>query len=60
MLGTDYGPCLTTPRFKLRPAELGIRHRRRDGRDPDPNCGIAYWTLLEVRQTWKYLPKTAA
>ncbi len=34
-LGSDNGPCFTARRFKLKLAELGVRHRRGGYRDPE-------------------------
>jgi len=52
-LGTDNGPAFTARRFKLRLAELGIRHRRGGYRDPESQAFIESWFgKLKEREVW--------
>jgi len=53
VLGTDNGPAFTARRFKLRLAELGIRHRRGGYRDPESQAFIESWFgKLKEREVW--------
>ena len=53
VLGTDNGPAFTASRFKLRLAELGIRHRRGGYRDPESQAFIESWFgKLKEREVW--------
>ena len=52
-LGSDNGSAFTARRFKLRLAELGIRHRRGGYRDPESQAFIESWfAKLKEREVW--------
>jgi putative transposase len=52
-LGTDNGPAFTARRFKLRLADLGVRHRRGGYRDPESQAFIESWFgKLKEREVW--------
>ncbi len=52
-LGTDNGPAFTARRFKLKLAELGVRHRRGGYRDPESQAFIESWFgKLKEREVW--------
>jgi putative transposase len=52
-LGSDNGPAFTARRFKLRLAELGVRHRRGGYRDPESQAFIESWFgKLKEREVW--------
>jgi putative transposase len=53
VLGTDNGPAFTARSFRLRLAELGIRHRRGAYRDPESQAFIESWFgKLKEREVW--------
>jgi putative transposase len=52
-LGSDNGSAFTARRFRLRLAELGIRHRRGGYRDPESQAFIESWFgKLKEREVW--------
>ncbi len=52
-LGSDNGAAFTARRFKVRLAELGIRHRRGGYRDPESQAFIESWFgKLKEREVW--------
>jgi putative transposase len=51
-LGSDNGSAFTARRFRGRPAQLGIRHRRGGYRDPESQAFIESFGKLKEREVW--------
>ncbi len=52
-LGSDNGSAFTARRFRMRLAELGVRHRRGGYRDPESQAFIESWFgKLKQREVW--------